>query len=122
MYEFGPLSLLPRPGRQWAAVIGRHAQGHPASSADVAGRHRDWIDGPSQGDDCGYPWHLHARRVADLPLLEDMARPVALWPEPGERDQVESLGWPEEGGACRRHGIVRSHITLTTAPGGDGAN
>jgi transposase len=29
MDEFGPLNLLPRPGRQWAPVVGRHAHGDP---------------------------------------------------------------------------------------------
>ena len=31
MDEFGPLNLLPRPGRHWAPVVGRHSEGSVAS-------------------------------------------------------------------------------------------
>ena len=31
MDEFGPLNLLPRPGRQWAPVVGRHSKGTTAA-------------------------------------------------------------------------------------------
>ena len=31
MDEFGPLNLLPRPGRQWAPVISRHDKGTTAA-------------------------------------------------------------------------------------------
>src|SRR3954464_7388086 len=31
MDEFGPLNLLPRPGKQWAPVVGRHDKGSPRS-------------------------------------------------------------------------------------------
>lgn len=31
MDEFGPLNLLPRPGKQWAPIVSRHAKGSPGS-------------------------------------------------------------------------------------------
>ena len=31
MDEFGPLNLLPRPGRQWAPIVGRSSKGDPSS-------------------------------------------------------------------------------------------